>query len=1144
MRLFKVYSALILSVSLFFFGLSANTSAASTSLLTRGPYLQMQTDDSITIHWRTDVATDSVVSFGTSAGNLINTVTEAGSRINHAVVLNNLGANQHYWYSVGDSIGTIAGDSSYHFYTAPIQGDPADTRIWVLGDSGTANSNARAVRDAYKSWSASNPANIVLMLGDNAYNDGTDAEYQVAVFDTYPEILRQLPIWSALGNHDGHSADSNTQTGPYYDIYNLPAFAEIGGLSSGTEAYYSFDYANIHFICLDSYETDRSVNGTMMTWMENDLALNTQPWVIAFWHHPPYTKGSHDSDSEGQLIDMRQNALPILEDMGVDLVLSGHSHSYERSYLLDGHYGNSLSLDPVLNVLNPGDGKQGSDGVYAKPDVIAASRAGAVYAVAGSSGKVSSAPLDHPAMFISLASLGSMLVDVSGNRMDVVFLNQAGSVLDEFSIQKGPDLDPPLITAANADDANHVIVAFNESLVATGATNTGNYSISGLSINAAELLVDNRSVRLTTSAMTSGSSYTLFVNGVQDLALNTILSNSQIGFDFFATMSVSFQDGIAPSPAYNGTSDAFIQEFAPDTNFGLASTIQVDGDEPSGSATDMNIVLGWDISSIPVNATVVSADIQLVVTNVSSGPYECYSLLSAWNQTQVTWNSASSGVPWSTPGAASASDRGTQIACSISAPSTGPLTVNLTTDGLALVESWIANPGSNHGLIIANPSTSNGADFHSSESATTMARPRLNVTYSVPVATNSDPVAGFISNCTNLDCNFSDTSTDSDGVISSWSWDFGDGNSSSAQNPGHSYTSAGTYNVTLTATDNGGLSDQSFDSVTASEPAGFTDYPAVADLPSAGTVNGTYANTLNDESVIQVITERESGGKKNRRYSYLSHTWQFATASGSMVTFITNAWSGGSSDGDAFDFAWSTDNSSFTYMFTISSTDTANVQSSVIPASGTIYIRVTDTDQTAGNRSKDSISIDQMFIRGDNSVPTGPPDTPLNLQANPGSSSSVSLSWQHDGNDEQSFDLERSPAGGGAWVFLDNVPGGSTAYVDNSVSASTSYDYRISAKNAAGSSPWSNTASATTPAAASITLSANGYKVKGRQKVDLSWPGAGASVDIIRDGGTIASLNSQSSYTDHIDLKGGGAYVYKLCNAGTTNCSDDVLVVF
>jgi len=191
MRLFKVYSQPIFYVLILFFGLVA---AANAALVERGPYLQMQTDDGITVHWRTDTTTDSVVRFGTSAGNLSNMTTVAGSRLDHAVVLSGLGADQHYWYSVGDTIGTIAGNETYHFYTAPIQGDPADTRIWVLGDSGTANSNARAVRDAYKAWSSSNPANIVLMLGDNAYNDGTDAEYQSAVFDTYPIILRQLPL--------------------------------------------------------------------------------------------------------------------------------------------------------------------------------------------------------------------------------------------------------------------------------------------------------------------------------------------------------------------------------------------------------------------------------------------------------------------------------------------------------------------------------------------------------------------------------------------------------------------------------------------------------------------------------------------------------------------------------------------------------------------------------------------------------------------------------------------------------------------------------------------------------------------------------------------------------------------------------------
>jgi len=1122
------------------------TVSVTSSLLTRGPYLQMQTDDGVTIHWRTNVGTDSVVRYGSSDGNLINTASVAGSRLEHKVVLAGLGADQHYWYSVGDSIGTIAGDSSYHFYTAPTQGDPADTRVWVLGDSGTANSNARAVRDAYKTWSASDPANIVLMLGDNAYNNGTDAEYQAAVFDTYPEILRQLPLWSALGNHDGYSADSASQSGPYYDIFDLPAFAEIGGLASGTEAYYSFDYANIHFVCLDSYETDRSAGGTMMTWLENDLALNTQqPWVIAFWHHPPYTKGSHDSDTEGQLIDMRENALPLLEDMGVDLVLSGHSHSYERSYLLDGHYGTSLTLDPESNVLNPGDGKESGDGAYEKPDIIAAARAGAVYAVAGSSGKVSSAPLNHPAMFVSLASLGSMLIDVSGNRMDVVFLDQTGSVQDEFSILKGPDLDPPLISNASAEDASHVLVNFNETLDATEATNSGNYSIAGLSISNAVLLGEGRSVQLTTSTMTSGSNYTLTVNNVKDLALNTILPDSQTSFDFFATMSVSFQDGLLPTPSYDGTSDAYIREATPDTLYGLDTTLQMDGSEPSGTETDMSIVLAWDISSIPGNAALVSADIQLEVTNVSTGAYNCYSLLAPWDQSQVSWNSASSGSPWTGAGASSASDRGSQVACSVSAVSTGPLTVNLSSDGLTLIQSWITNPGSNHGLIIASPTTADGADFHSSESATAMARPKLNVTYSVPVAGNNDPVAAFSSSCTDLGCNFSDLSTDSDGTISTWSWAFGDGNSSTAQNPSHSYSGAGTYTVVLTVTDNDAASDQASNPVTASDPAGFTDYPAVADLPSAGTVSGTYADTISDDSTSQQITERESGGKKNGRYSYLSHTWRFAVSSASMVTFMTNAWSSGSSDGDAFDFAWSTDNSNFTYMFTVSNSNTTNFQSAVIPASGTLYIRVTDIDQTAGNSALDSVFIDYMFIRADNTVPTGPPETPLNLQVDSSTSSSIFLSWQHDGTDEQSFDLERrTPAVSGIWAYLDSPTGGSTSYTDTTVAPSTSYDYRISARNTSGVSPWSNTATGVTPAAAAIALSLNGYKSKGTHIVDLDWSGAGSSVEIVRDDEIIATVNSGNSYTDDTGNKGARTYVYKVCNAGTSTCSDNAVVVF
>jgi hypothetical protein len=256
------------------------------------------------------------------------------------------------------------------------------------------------------------------------------------VFDVFPAMLRKSVLWSTLGNHDGYTADSASQTGPYYDIFSLPRSGEAGGLASGTEAYYSFDYANIHFICLESFETNRSTSGPMLTWLRNDLANTTQPWIVAFFHHPPYSKGSHDSDTEIELKEMRQNALPILENAGVDLVLSGHSHSYERSFLIDGHYGTSGTFSTALKK-NGGSGREDGTGAYRKPTYGMAAHEGAVYAVAGSSGQATGGALNHPAMFLSLNSLGSLVLDVNGNRLDAAFLDHAGVRRDYFTILKG-----------------------------------------------------------------------------------------------------------------------------------------------------------------------------------------------------------------------------------------------------------------------------------------------------------------------------------------------------------------------------------------------------------------------------------------------------------------------------------------------------------------------------------------------------------------------------------------------------------------------------------------------------------------------------------------------------------------------------------
>src|SRR5262249_8268236 len=146
----------------------------------------------------------------------------------------------------------------------------------------------------------------------------------------------------------------------YYDIFTLPTAAEAGGVASGSEAYYSFDWGDVHFICLDSEGSDRSKSGPMARWLRDDLAANNSMWTIAYWHHPPYTKGSHDSDNDldsgGRMRDMRENLLPILDSTGVDLVLTGHSHSYERSFLVNGHYGPSTTLTSAMKV-DSGDGR-------------------------------------------------------------------------------------------------------------------------------------------------------------------------------------------------------------------------------------------------------------------------------------------------------------------------------------------------------------------------------------------------------------------------------------------------------------------------------------------------------------------------------------------------------------------------------------------------------------------------------------------------------------------------------------------------------------------------------------------------------------------------------------------------------------------
>jgi hypothetical protein len=200
----------------------------------------------------------------------------------------------------------------------------------VTGDCGATSlpsavdrdTNAALVRDGYFTWADNATPDLWLMLGDNAYCTGTDAEYQMALFDVYPQELATVAPWPVIGNHDAISSDSLTQTGPFFAMFSLPAAAEAGGVGSGTEAYFSHDSAELHLVQLDSADSDLTPGSAMLTWLATDLAANARPWTIVAFHHPPYTKGTHDSDdpadSGGIMKRMRENVLPILEAHGVD----------------------------------------------------------------------------------------------------------------------------------------------------------------------------------------------------------------------------------------------------------------------------------------------------------------------------------------------------------------------------------------------------------------------------------------------------------------------------------------------------------------------------------------------------------------------------------------------------------------------------------------------------------------------------------------------------------------------------------------------------------------------------------------------------------------------------------------------------------
>eukprot|EP00213_Chloropicon_mariensis_P004479 CAMPEP_0197484448 /NCGR_PEP_ID=MMETSP1309-20131121/57394_1 /TAXON_ID=464262 /ORGANISM="Genus nov. species nov., Strain RCC998" /LENGTH=793 /DNA_ID=CAMNT_0043027087 /DNA_START=217 /DNA_END=2600 /DNA_ORIENTATION=- len=285
---------------------------------------------------------------------------------------------------------------------------------------------------------------------------GKDWEYQKRFFNYLAEQNARVPVFTTPGNHDAFTADMKAQTGPYFELFTNPGDGKSGGVASHHKSYYSFDYGPIHFVSVDSHHLGLHDDPTLYEWLEKDLAQaqrGNYSWIVAYHHQPPYSKGSHDSDSEYECYKLRQNLVPMFEKYGVDLVLAGHSHSYERSHLLNGHFGlgsmfEKYGVDLVLaghshsyersHLLNGHFGS--SYEAVSDPSVVKARwerdaegvdtlvksecgpHSGTVYIVTGNGAKTSGGALNHEAMTHSQNVLGSVLLEFNGDNSMSIYM--------------------------------------------------------------------------------------------------------------------------------------------------------------------------------------------------------------------------------------------------------------------------------------------------------------------------------------------------------------------------------------------------------------------------------------------------------------------------------------------------------------------------------------------------------------------------------------------------------------------------------------------------------------------------------------------------------------------------------------------------
>jgi hypothetical protein len=343
----------------------------------------------------------------------------------------------------------------------------------------------------------------------------------------------------------------------------------------------------------------------------------------------------------------------------------------------------------------------------------------------------------------------------------------------------------------------------------------------------------------------------------------------------------------------------------------------------------------------------------------------------------------------------------------------------------------------------------------------------------------------------------SGSGTDADGSITAYQWKEGATPLGTGQGINVDL-SVGEHTITLTVTDSGGATGSDDVIVTVEAGPAAIDDTAKSDIIVSGTItSGSYASTVVSDNSYEAIREIRQGTTSTGR-SLLEHKWTINVTGGSAVSFHVEAYRTANSEGDNFVFAYSTDNVTYTNLLTVTKTaDNNTLQSATLPStlSGTVYIRVQDTDRTKGRTSLDTIYIDQMFIRSQGFGPdTSPPSpNPMTWAVAPYAASSTSVSMTA---------TTASDPSGVEYYFACAAGGGhnsgwqaGTTYTDTGLTPGVEYTYQVKSRDKSpnlNETAFSSPASAT-PLDAPPVAPAGLAATAGDTQVSLDWNDNGES---------------------------------------------------